>query len=302
MMEIRVFDGQFFIDGFPVRRGFKLQGEKKILSYISRTGACASPIEERGGDLLFEEGAFRAIYWKQGVELRPPFRLAPPPKRIALTCYGQPLSLEITEGESGSISIEGNSTSIFFPKYAITNARAEILSGQSTAVLDLRAKAREGEYVALFSLTSEGAKLLLEGCGEIRTSGNDVLLKEPLGGARERVRTSRWFWQGASFALTSRSFERGASPAFTEREGGRLLLEAVAAEDDEDILSYLAPEIADAGEIKRYFGAIGEIRSPLFPSSETAIAVQKRRGGKTFALTYDFTFEGGKIANILGED
>ncbi|MCR4725989.1 MAG: hypothetical protein K5753_02070 [Clostridia bacterium] len=301
-MEVLVFDGQFFIDGFPVRRGFKIENEKKLLSYIARSGAGCAPIEEIGGEIRFEKGAFRAIYWKKGVEIRPPVRRIASPKVIELSTYGQPIRVEIREGANGSIAIESSARTEFFPSRDLTNARAEILSGQSAAILDLRAKTEIGDYIALFALTREGAKLLLEGAGEIETKGNDVTIKERLFDARDRTRISRYFWQGASFALTERTFERGASPVFGERNAGRLLLEAALAGDEEDILSYLSPEIANAEEIKRYFGAFDKIRDPLFTSSETAIAVQKRLPDRTVSITYDFTFDGGKIQNILCEE
>ena len=301
-MEIRVFEGQFFIDGVPVRHAFRLENEKKRLSYIAGSGAGCAEIEEREGKLLFEKEAFRAIFWKKGIELRPPLRPAAPPRRIELSTYGQPLHLEIREGENSEMQIAGNARTVFYPKHGITNARAEILSGQSTAILDLRAKSEVGDYIALFALTREGARLLLEGAGEIETRGNDVVIKERFDDRRKRVRTSRYFWQGASFALTSRSFEHGATPIFEERSAGRLLLEAVAADDKEDILSYLSPEIADAEEIKSYFGSFDRIRTPLFTPSQTAIAIERTLADQTTALTFDFTFDGGKISNILEEE
>ena len=301
-MEIRVFGGQFFIDGFPVRRGFKLENEKKLLSYIAPNGSGCAPIEEKDGEIRFEKGEFRAIFWKRGIEILPPAPRSGLPKTIELVAFGQPVRLEISEGKNPSIAIEGSARTEFFPSCALQGARAEIISGQSAAILDFRAKTDSGDYIALFALAREGAKLLLEGAGEIETKGNDVRIKERLSDARERIRTSHYFWQGASFALTSRAFERGANPVFNERNAGRLLLEAVKADDKEDILSYLSTEIADAEEIKRYFGAFDRIRDPLFTSSETAIAAEKRLPDRTVAITYDFSFEGGKIQNILCEE
>lgn len=299
-MEVRVFDGQFFIDGFPVRRGFRLQGERKLLSYIAKDDAGCFPIEEKDGEILFEEGAADAVYWKSGIEIRPPVRFKTPAKRETLTANGQSVEVLIREGKGSSVSIEGSFAIRL--KHEIADARAEILGGQSAPILNLRAKANGGDYIALIAMPREGAKLLLEGAGEIETSGNDVLIKEPLSDERKRVRTSRYFWQGASFALTSRTFERGATPVFNEKNAGRLLLEAVAADDSEDILSYLAPEIADEKEIERYFGSFDIIRAPLFSPSQTAVAVQKRLPDRTACVTYDFSFEGGKITNIINEE
>ena len=305
-MEIRVFGAQFFLDGFPVRRGFFLEGEKpRLLSYIAsnRAGAVTlTPTQD--GACLSPNDDLETVYWKKGIEISVTEKPAPQ-KAIAweeFRVYGQSLRVGVREGANALFLFKGYKEACFPAKEPLHDAKIQMISGQSSAILDIRAKTEQGGYIALFSLPHDGPQKLLEGCGEIQTSGNEVTIREKQNDLRGRIVTSRYLWQGTRFSLTARTFTRASEPPFTPRTAGRLLLESILAGDDEDLLSYLAPEVADKDEIKRYFGTFDRIRDPLFSSSETAIAIQKTENERSYARTFDFSFEDGKIENITEED
>ncbi len=303
-MEVRVHGAQFFIDGFPVRKSFFIKDRKRLLSYIAPDRAGMAEISEAQGEIRIQGDGLCAVYWKKGLELFPErIKKDQPTIREEFRAYGQPVFISVSESESGStVSIEGSIQTRFPLKCAVKEPKIQIITGQSAAIVDLRGKTASGDYLALFSLPRGGAKLLLEGEGEIETRGNDVIIKESLGDLRGRLATSHYVWQGNSFLLSERTFERKEVPRFTRENAGRLLLEAIRAKDKEDALSYLAPDIADEEDLFRYFGEIEWIRDPLFSASETALAVEREEGGRRVALTFDFEFENGKITNILGED
>jgi len=295
-MRIKVQGGQFFVNGYPVREGFSLrEGECRLVSCIAESGAGCATLCNEGGELIIR-GNLDVVRWGHDAELLP------------LPCASMPALLreyavddrKIYIAVGREITCEGICSFRHTPPFPIRSPRVEILSGQKKRIANIRGECDAGEYIALFSLSQGSARLLLEAYGEsIQTEGNEVAVTRKYNDLRGRVATARYTWKGENFEESYRNVECTHAHSFIREDAGRLLLEAAFARDVREITSLLSPEIADADEILRYFGEIECVRAPLFVSSPTAIAVQKKTPNGRMAITYDFSFEGTKINNIL---
>lgn len=300
-MKIIVSEGQFFADGFALRRSFLLEeGDRRLISYIGKDSCGYTLLSLREGKIVAAEGEIRIVLWKEGAELLPPPPLPARYRRekefswgnrkVKATCLsGRPSEILL----SGGLSMRHKAICSFF------DAEISLLQGQREGILDVHAKTAGGEYVALFALGESGARLLLEEIGEtILCEGNEVTVERSLPDLRERKITSRYLWQGEGFS-SSREIVCAKEHTFLREECGRLLLEAVLAKDEREISSLLAPEIADAKAILDYFGEIVGVRPSPFSESSTAYATVKDEGAALRATLYDFDLnEEGKIVNI----
>lgn len=304
-MKIFVSGGQFFVDGFAVRRAFSLdEGERRLLCFVSEGGCGCCFATVQGGKLLLTGEGVDLIRRKEGVELCPAPRLP--------ACLRTQRSIDLRVGEedfcvecappfrltvSGAASAEWKaSTTLFAPRF-------ERINGQKDVIVKLSASCPEGEYLAMIALSKSSARLLLETFGEsILCRGNEVVVKRRYDDLRQRTVTTAYLWQGDGFKC-SKMIKCANDHTFRQEEMGRLLLEAVLAEDEEAVKNLLSPEIADASAVTDYFGNILSVRKPLFAKSPTAIAALTRREKELVAVTYDFEFDGaGRIQNIRSDE
>lgn len=297
-MRIKVRDGQFFVEGYPVRREFSLrEGEERKVAYIGARGA---------GCLLFslQEGALKIkgeiglTRWGENAEIYP-------------LAGGEAFLSEFETGKGkcrlflgGEIRLSGAYSLSYEPLAPLSSLQAELLSGQRSPILLLRGESGEEKYLAVISLEDSASKVLLEVLGEsIETVGNEITVVRQLSDLRGRRVTSRYTWRGAFFENTSHTCECTYAHPFIREDAGRLLLEAVKAKDNEEIRRLLSTEFAeDIETVYEYFGEIDRIRKPLFTSSETAVAIEKKTSNGKVAITYDFSFEDNKIVNIYSSE
>ncbi|MBP5405260.1 MAG: hypothetical protein J6Y74_04875 [Clostridia bacterium] len=293
-MRIKVRDGQFFVEGYPVKREFSLaEGEERKVAYIGAQEAGFLLFRLREG-VLDVKGEIGLTRWGKNAEIYPPKR-------------GERFLSEFETGKGkcrlflgGEIRLEGAYSLSYAPLAPLLTLQAELLSGQRAPILLLRGESESEKYLSVLSLEAGASKVLLEVLGEsIETVGNEITVVRLLPDLRRRRITSRYVWRGATFEKTSHICECTYAHPFIREDAGRLLLEAVSARDYEELRRLLSTEFAeDLETVYDYFGKIDRIRKPLFTSSETAVAIEKKTPNGNVAITYDFSFEGNKIVNI----
>ena len=304
-MKVFVSGGQFFIDGFAVRRAFSLdEGERRLLCFVSEGGCGCCFAMAQGGKLLLTGDGVDLIRWREGLELCPAPRL--------LSCLLRKASLDLHVGETdlcamylppNRLSVSGAVNEVWETSAPLFAPRFERIDGQKDAIVKLSASCPEGEYLAMISLSKGSARLLLETCGEsILCRGNEVTVKRSYDDLLKRTVTTTYLWQGDGFNC-SKMIKCANDHTFKQEEIGRMLLESVVIGDENVIKDLLSPEIADASAVTDYFGKILSVRKPLFAKSPTAIAALTRRGKELVAVTYDFEFDGaGRIQNIRSDE
>ena len=292
-MQIKVSGGQFFVNGYPVKRGFTLEeNEERTISYIAERGAGCARLSLTDGKLSVE-GEIGRVDWKGGVELYP---LEDAPV-FAAECDVQGEKVLVRFGRE--LTVGGFRYEPILPLYAPS---AQYLGGQRLPLLKVQGQTSAGDYLAILSLRRGAECVLLEGYGEITANGNEVTVTRQTGDLRGRKISDVYLWQGESFARTTHTCECAYTGAYPREMRGRLLLEAVMAEDEADVRMLTTAELSDLQALKAYFGDIERVREPLFPASPTAASIQKRTPNGRVAVTYDFSFEGDKIENILSPD
>lgn len=300
-MKIYVGNGQFFADGFAVRRAFEAEeGERRVLSYISNRGCGCTRMTIRGGRPHFEERTVRLTKWQAGWEITPaPFSARKDYEESFPLGEGR-TTLRCEAGDPTVISLveKGWRRETYCP---ISDPKATLISGQREPILSLRARTESGEYLALLSL-GETPRLLLEDYGDsVTCSGNDVTVVRRLSDLRHRKVVTRYLWRGNGFDRSREIICADAHP-FIREEMGRLLLEAALAEDEDAVKELLSPDLADPRALLDYFGPLTEVRPPLLTDSPTAYAALKRTPEGVVATVYDFDFdEEGRITNVRAE-
>lgn len=297
-MRIKVRDGQFFVDGYPVKREFSLaEGEERKVAYIGARSAGFLLFRLQEG-ALEREGEIGLTRWGENAEIYPP---ADPERFLS--------EFETVKGKcrlflGGEICLRGAYSLSYEPLAPLCSLQAELLSGQRSPILLLRGESKGEKYLSVLSLEAGASKVLLEVLGEnIETVGNEITVVRRLSDLRKRRVTSRYTWRGATFEKTYHICECTYAHPFIREDAGRLLLEAVKAKDDEELRRLLSTEFAeDLETVYEYFGRFDRIRKPLFTSSETAVAIEKKTSNGKVAVTYDFSFEGNKIVNIYSSE
>ena len=304
-MKILVSGGQFFADGFAVRRAFNLwEGECRTISFISDEGCGCTSLHLTNGVPVAESPSLKIVDWKRGFEILPSPRsamcartereLSVGEKRFVVICQGgDPARLVFSGAITAEIEL---SASIFDPKITL-------LSGQREPLLSMQASCKEGSYLLILSLGAEEPNVLLECSGEsIVCRGNEVTVRKKYDDLCLRSVTRRYLWQGKGFDR-SQEIVCANQHSFMREQSGRLLLEAVFAEDESAANALLSPEIAEYAAIKEYFGKIVRLVPALFSDSPTAYAALKRNGERWIATTYDFDFDAqGLVTNIRCDD
>ena len=301
-MKIIVSGGQFFADGFALRRAFTLEeGESRFISYLWARGCGCARLRLLGGRLTVTEGAIGLVQWKKGAELFPlPLAPASPERREKeFTVESERFRVMCLCGNPSEIRFSGAIEGRHEASTAFFNPTISLLGGQHEAILDIHAVTAEGDYLALFAVRKGAFRLLLEESGEsISCIGNEVTVTKSLADLCSRRIVSRYLWRGEAFSC-SREITCAKEHSFIREEMGRSLLEAVLAGDRDGIAGLLSPEIANADAILDYFGEIIAVRPALFEESRTAVAALRKRGNDLFATVYDFDFDGrGRISNI----
>ena len=303
-MKICTGGGQFFADGFAIRRSFSLEeGESRLLSYVSDTGCGATTITLTQGELL-TEGRIGVIRWQWGAELYPLPFVRPweeNAEREILTPNGKVI-VRVRGGDSSVIAITGD------VRYEHTTARPlyapkiSLIEGQRFPIVRIDALCEAGAAVLMIALGEKEGSLLLEECGEsVVCEGNEVRIEKRYADLSARRVTVRYLWRGDRFAC-SREIVCANEHTPTREECGRALLEAAMARDERAISALLSPEIGDAEAILDYFGEILSVR-PAIGSEDRFAAAAVTRGNKGLTATiYSFDFdENGRISNIRNE-
>ena len=292
-MRIKVNGGQFFVNGYPVQTGFTLsEGEERTVSYIARRGAGSALLRLQDGELL-TEGEIGRIDWSEGVELYP---LEEIPACIQ-RCEVQGAECLVRFGreiEVGDYRYE--------PPLPVLFPTARSVGGQRAPIVRIDGRTAEGDYLALLSVRKGEERLLLDVCGEVRTVENEVTVTRRCKDLRARTVTDIYRWRGEDFERTSHTLECAERGFFPREQRGRLLLEAVMAEDEEELRALTTSELSDLRAMSEYFGETEKVRAPLFTTSPTAVAAQKKTSNGRVCVTYDFSFEGDKIDNIFRLD
>ena len=110
-MRIKVSGGQFFADGFPIRKGFELQdGREKTLSCLSDKGAGCALLRVAGGIASLTGGGIELVRWKQGAALRPLPKREEIVRRRSFSERGFFLQVALRAGRRSSIAIAGAAT------------------------------------------------------------------------------------------------------------------------------------------------------------------------------------------------
>ena len=302
-MKISTSGGQFFADGFAIRRSFTLEeGETRLVSYVSDAGCGAASVTLSQGELLVS-GRIGVIRWKWGAELYPLPALRPWEERAETeieTKAGQ--ATLCVRGTGGMLEITGALTytrTLARPIYA---PHLSPINGQRFPIVRIDAHCDEGEYVAMIALAENGADILLEECGDrIHCEGNEVRIERRYRDMLSRHATIRYLWRGDRFEC-SREIVCAKDHTFIREEKGLALLEAAMARDEKAISSLLSPEIGDAGAILDYFGEILSVRPALGSDDECAAATITRGSKGLVATIYAFDFDNTeRISNIRNE-
>ena len=302
-MKIFVSGGQFFADGFAVRRAFCLnEGEKRLLCYVAEEGCGCSQVSVKNGRVTVDGRSVLAVRWAEGVELRPAphfprwltkrarTEVASEDSAFLVECIAAPRSL---------LRVTGAATAEWEAATTLLSPRLDVIEGQKEKIVKVSALCPEGEYLAMIALHTGAARLLLEDFGEsVSCRGNEVTVRRRYADLMARERTSTYLWQGEGFA-PSHVYVCANDHSFKQEEMGRLLLEAALAKDKTAASALLSPEVADADALFDYFGPILAVEPPLFESSPTAVAALCREGEGLVATLYDFDFDSrGKIKNV----
>ena len=301
-MKIFVSGGQFFADGFAVRRAFTLEeGEERLLSFLSDEGCGCALIKVQEGELLLGNASLMAITWAEGVELRPAPRSVHLSERVIkeITSGEDAFKAECRESPCSLITISGAAEAKWQTMVPIASPRLNVIEGQREKILEIRAECAEGEYLAMVALAKGSARLLLEDYGKsVLCRGNEVTVCKKYRDLAGREATVTHLWQGNGFKTSCKVICANA-PACIREEMGRLLIESVIAKDEESLKTLLCPEIADANALFDFFKGVYAVEKPLRCVSPTAVAALRREGSKTIATVYDFDFApDGKIENI----
>ena len=299
-MKIFVREGQFFADGFALRRSFRMnEGDRRMISFLSDKGCGYAVISLERGELLIKGDTIEAIYWKEGVELRPrPYSLIT--RAIKEFSPGELLfRIECTCASRCTISVSGAASGRWECVIPIHSPSIRLIEGQRIPIAEISAYCDEGQYLAMIALSDREAKMLLEDRGEsIHCHGNEVKVRRALHDSRERMITTLYLWQGEGFQ-SSREIICAKEHTFIREEMGRHLLECVLARDENSALELLSPELSDAKMIFDYFGEITSVTSPLMTISPTAVAAIRIHEGRKTASVYDFDFDAdGRISNV----
>jgi len=301
-MKIKVNGGQFFAEGFPIRKGFTIkEGGSMLLSCLSPQGTGCARMQLLGGEVTLEEGGIEFLRWQGGGELRPAPHCGLHPTLKRQTFSEKNFFLEVSARTicRTELSLEGKSSLRHECPLPLSDPSFEIITGQRERILSVRAACFGGEYIAFFSLGEKGYRLLLEDYGdEVICLGNEVTVTKECSDLKKRQIISHHLWRGDHFDC-SREYVCANVQSFIKEQSGRLLLEALLAADEQDALSYLAPDLKDLPALRRYFGSYQAVRAPLFEASPTAVAIERREEGVLRALLYDFDFDSqGMIRNI----
>lgn len=299
-MRFIVSGGQFFADGFAVRRSFLLsEGESRLLSYISAEGCGCSALRiENGMPFLSGEGI-------EAIRVRGDWELFPSPTTREKRCSEKSFSLGnkllLVRCLSGNPSeiVFGNGKFRHRAMRSLTCPLFSLLTGQRESIVVLRAHCADGNYIALFAVGEKGVRLLLEDCGEeVKEEGNEVTVRRTLPDLLGREITSAYLWRGDSFSL-SRRIEYTKEHVARREEAGRLLIEAVIAKDEEAIRTLLSPDLNDPTAILDYFGEVLLFRPAPRSEGKEAWEVVKQEGEIKVAVTYLFELDAqGLIANV----
>ena len=291
-MRIKVGEGQFFVNGYPVRTGFSLEeGETRLVSYVARRGAGCVTLSVRGGKLSVQ-GDIGLIRWGENAELYPLEDL--PVRTFEREAQGENVVLRIGR------EIETDSGFRYESCRPILSPVVRALNGQRIPLLKIDGRTAEGEErLVVLSVQKGKEAVLLDVWGNVAASGNDVTVTRTEGDLRARKITDGYRWTGEAFERTAHTVEGDYARDFPLEKRGRLLLEAVKAGDEREIYALTSAELSDLSALTEYFGEIERVRDPLFHSSSTAVSAQKKTPNGRVAVTYDFSFEGDKIDNII---
>ncbi|HCU55732.1 MAG TPA: hypothetical protein DIC18_00175 [Clostridiales bacterium] len=300
-VRIKVSNGQFFADGFAVREYFELKEQRsRVISFLSPQGCGAATLSLQGGKVRMESGKVGLIEWANGAELFPVAGYGEGKSETRNFSHnGKSIAVRCVSGTPSEVVFLGETRQKFALLCPVYEPEVTLLSGQREAVLNLRARCEKGEYIALFSAGTSGAKLLMEACGEeVICEGNEVTIHTLLSDLLGRKVTSRYLWNGDGFTC-SREIVCTKEHTFLREEATRLLLEAVFARDKERLNALLAPAVRDARAVLDYFGVIKEVRPAFFANSPTAMGVVRQEGERLIATAYDVDLnEEGLIENI----
>jgi len=303
-VKIYTSGGQFFADGFAIRRSFSLEeGESRLVSYVSGTGCGAATLTAERGELLVY-GRIGVIRWQWGAELFPLPTLRPWEERAELDIpdLSEPAHACVRCGVLDEIVITGAvryTHALACPIYA---PKLSLIAGQRAPIVRLDAACEEGAYVAFFSLVDGRVNRLLEGYGDsVLCEGNEVRIERSYRDMLSRRATLRYLWQGDRFEC-SREIVCANEHTFIREEKGRALLEAAMARDQSGVASLLSPEIGDVDALLEYFGEILMVRPALGSDSPTAAATVTRGSKGLVATTYEFEFdEKDRIINLKND-
>lgn len=298
-MRIFVSGGQFFVEGFAVRRSFHLdEGERRLISYVAEGGCGCAEATVKEGKLLLDGTSLEVIRRKEQAELRP----APRPRLEKVTqrvfegdaryfaeCVTAPRAL---------LHVWGDAKGIWRLKVPVSAPCLSVIEGQKQSIVELTAECAAGKYIAMVALGRGHAKLLLEDYGETVTCrGNEVTVVRRYNDLRARTVTVTYLWQGDGF-LPSRNVVCTKDHPLIRERMGRLLIESVIAGDEESMRELLSPEAMDAEAMEEFLGEVTEVL-PCSAPSETAVAVLKKEGEDLIGVTYDFDFDkAGRIENV----
>lgn len=298
-MKITVSGGQFFADGFALRRAFTLEeGESRLISYLSNEGCGCAAVRLENGALTCD-GALLAIEWKTGWELRPdPRRCGNAVKAIDVRASEGDYRVECRPSNC-EIRVTGEATAIWKSKTSFSRPVLTLIEGQKHKIVEITADHADGKYIAMISLAKGDARLLLEDYGEsVTCQGNEVIVKRRLRDLCEREVTATYLWRGEWFSV-SREVILHSRPVPDEKNVGRLLLESVIAKDGKALCDLLTHDIADENAVFDYFGEVLGVETPSCESSPAAVAALIRKGEKTVGVIYDFDLDGeGRICNV----
>ncbi len=298
-MKIMVSGGQFFADGFALRRAFTLEeGESRLISYLSNGGCGCATVGVENGEVTCD-GALTVIEWKAGWELRP----APLPCGNAVAAIDVRSSENVFRVECrplcGQIRVTGAASAVWKAKTPFSRPVLTLIDGQKNKIVEITAEHADGKYIAMISLSRGEARLLLEDHGEsITCQGNEVIVKKRFRDLCEREVTATYLWGGESFSV-SREIILHSRPTPNENNVGRLLLESVIARDGKALCSLLSPDVADENAVFDYFGEVFSVEDPPYGAVKSAVAALTRKGEKTVGVIYDFDLDGeGRICNV----
>lgn len=303
-MRIKVSGGQFFADGFAVRKSFEIrEGEERLLSCISEAGTGCATLRMRGEAEIVRGAGIELVRRRHGVEVRPAPRRERSVWRRTFREGGSFLQVLLVTGERPFLRIEGAATYEREIPFPLADPTCEFITGQREKILEIRATSERMEYISFLAVTAGGATLLLEEVGEkITCVGNEVTVVRTFPDLRGRKRINRYLWRGEAFE-SSREYLCANAQSFIREEAGRLLLEAVIAGDEEDTKTLLSPDLTSFAALRSYFGEPIALLPPGADDPPTALLAEYREKECVREVLYDFDFDSeGKITNIRREE